>query len=64
MAIFWTVNDPPGHQELKDDTKTITDTIIFKDINPGSSGGSFMVQKMAVTSPIPVFQGLSSNGMV
>ena len=27
-------------------------------LNPWSAGGSFMVQKMDITSPIPVFYGL------
>ena len=28
------------------------------NINPWNPGGSFMVQKMAISSPIPVFKGL------
>ena len=28
-------------------------------LNPWNPGGSFMVQKMAITSPIPVFYGLT-----
>ena len=30
-------------------------------LNPWSPGGSFMVQKMAITSPIPSFFGLKST---
>ena len=28
-------------------------------LNPLSTGGSFMVQEMAITPPIPAFRGLS-----
>ena len=31
------------------------------DFSPCNPGGSFMVQKMAITSPIPVFKGLKDK---
>ena len=40
--------------------------IIISDvdiINCWSPGGSFMIQKMAITSPIPVFQGIMTFRM-
>ena len=52
LIARWSVSGP---REIHEFIRDICATWVF---NPWSPGGSFMVQKMATTSPIPVFQEL------
>ena len=63
MVIFWTINDTSGLLRVKNELMgALLQHRVWSVLEKKegiSPGGTLMIQKVSITSPIPVFQGLT-----